>query len=63
MARPRPTNFGRLRAPPDSGTNPAGHRDLAELGLVRGVANVASGREFKADADGGAVDCRDGHFL
>ena len=37
-----------------------GHGDLAELGPVRGVADVAGGGELKADADGRAVDRRDG---
>ena len=60
MARPRPTNFGRLRAPPDSGTKPAGTATSPSLRLVGGVAHVAGGGEFEPDADRGAVDRGDG---
>src|SRR4029079_14550811 len=36
-------------------------RDLAQLGLVGGVADVAGGGELQADANGGGVYSRGGH--
>jgi hypothetical protein len=63
MARPTPTSFGRLRAPPRLRDKPGRYCDFAKSGPFRRIADVASGRELEPDPDRGSVDRGDGHRL